>query len=408
MNQDVRMRGFASRTPVEKAARWVDSLELNPGSETIPLAAAAGRVLATNIISSVDVPGFRQAMMDGFAIIADDVLGADTYNPIELKVVGQVLPGQKCEIDIQGRQAVQVMTGAEVPSSCNAVIPVEFTQQSQDESVVQIRTSIAEQKNVGQIGEDIEAGARVLGHGRKLRPQDVAILSAIGIPKIDVVRPPQVRIIVTGNELLAAGKKPRGVQIVDSNSVMLQALIQRDGGTGEFPGILPDDPDRIRAALQQPADVILIAGGSSTGKEDHAPILVSELGDLAIHGIAMRPSSPAGMGLIGHTPVLLLPGNPVSCLCAYDFFARPIIRRLSGLNPDWPYDRVQLPLRQKISSAIGRTDYARVRIVDHQVEPIAISGASILSSTIQADGFCIISEDSEGLAAGAEIEVFLY
>lgn len=408
MTQDVRMRGFASRTPVDQVLRWIADLDLSIESETVPLKQAAGRILADPITSAVDVPGFRRAMMDGFAIRADDVLGAETYNPIELKIVGQVLPGQPCTIDIESQQAVQVMTGAEIPESSDAVIPVEFTEWDADRNVVRIRKSIAEQKNVGQVGEDIRSGTIVLAEERKLRPQDVAILAAIGQATVQVRRRPTVRIIVTGNELLAVGEQPRGVQIVDSNSIMLEALVQRDGGLANFPGILPDDAAKIRGALQEKADVILVAGGSSTGKEDHAPVLVNELGELAIHGVAMRPSSPAGLGRIGETPVLLLPGNPVSCLCAYDFFARPIIRRLSGLDPDWPYERVTLPLRRKISSTIGRTDYARVRIIDQQVEPIAISGASILSSTIQADGFCIIPQDSEGWGAGSDTEVFLY
>lgn len=243
---------------------------------------------------------------------------------------------------------------------------------------------------------------------RKLRPQDIAILSSIGQGEIDVVRCPLVKIVITGNELLPAGQKPTGVQIVDSNSVMLKALVERDGGQPSFPGILPDEPDEIRNVLSSPADVFLIAGGSSTGKEDHAPSLVKQMGNLAIHGIAMRPSSPAGMGTIHSAPTFLLPGNPVSCLCAYDFFAGQVIRRLSGRNQDWPYQKVRKTLGQKISSPIGRTDYARVKIVNDQVEPIAISGASILSSTIEADGFCIIEENSEGAPAGSEIDVFLY
>jgi molybdopterin molybdotransferase len=144
------------------------------------------------------------------------------------------------------------------------------------------------------------------------------------------------------------------------------------------------------------------------GIEDLAPMLVAEHGELAVHGIAMRPSSPTGMGRIGHRLVFLLPGNPVSSLCAYDFFAGRAIRALGGRSKAWPYRTARGSLNRKISSQIGRLDYARVKIVDGLVEPLAIAGASLLSSTTRADGFVIVGDDSEGFAAGADVEVWLY
>jgi molybdopterin molybdotransferase len=136
--------------------------------------------------------------------------------------------------------------------------------------------------------------------------------------------------------------------------------------------------------------------------------LVAQHGELAIHGIAMRPSSPAGMGRLGGQLVFLLPGNPVSCLCAYDFYAGRAIRRLAGRSPDWPYPCRRLPLGRKLVSQVGRVDYARVRVADGRVEPLATSGASILSSTTAADGFVIVPGDSEGFPAGAMVDVFFY
>jgi molybdopterin molybdotransferase len=174
------------------------------------------------------------------------------------------------------------------------------------------------------------------------------------------------------------------------------------------PWNVADDPDAILAAMQGDTDVVLVSGGSSVGQEDHAPNLLARHGELAIHGVAMRPSSPAGMGTMANHLVFLLPGNPVSCLCAYDFFAGRAIRRMAGLPEDFPYVTARLPLRRKLVSTVGRVDYARVRIVDGAVEPLAISGASILSSTTRADGFVIIPEDSEGYPAMAEVLVWLY
>jgi molybdopterin molybdotransferase len=144
------------------------------------------------------------------------------------------------------------------------------------------------------------------------------------------------------------------------------------------------------------------------GIEDHAPMLLAAHGELAVHGVAMRPSSPTGMGTLGRRLVFLLPGNPVSALCAYDFFAGRAVRALGGRSKAWPYAQVRGLLARKISSPIGRLDYARVRLVDGEVEPLAVSGASILSSTTRADGFVIVGDDSEGFPAGAEVDVWLY
>jgi molybdopterin molybdotransferase len=176
----------------------------------------------------------------------------------------------------------------------------------------------------------------------------------------------------------------------------------------DFPGLVPDECDAIREALHAAADVVIVSGGSSVGIEDLAPTLVARHGELAIHGIAMRPSSPTGLGRIDHRLVFLLPGNPVSCLCAYDFFAGRAIRALGGRSRAWPYRQIRARLARKISSPIGRLDYARVRVVDGTVEPLSVGGASVLSSTTRADGFVVVPGDSEGFAPGTDVEVWLY
>ncbi|MFH1919817.1 MAG: molybdopterin-binding protein, partial [Planctomycetota bacterium] len=168
------------------------------------------------------------------------------------------------------------------------------------------------------------------------------------------------------------------------------------------------EPAAILDAMRSEADVVLVSGGSSVGQEDHAPALVIEHGRLPIHGIAMRPSSPTGMGLLDGRLVFLLPGNPVSCLCGYDFFAGRAIRALGGRSVDWPYRRIAAPLRRKIVSTVGRLDYMRVRLVEGCVDPLAIGGASVLSSTTRADGFVVVPPDSEGYPPGADVTVFLY
>jgi molybdopterin molybdotransferase len=225
---------------------------------------------------------------------------------------------------------------------------------------------------------------------------------------VPVVRKPIVRLVITGNELLPAGSSPTGFHITDANGPMLAALVARDGGCAVGPGLVPDSADAIRAAMHADADVVIVSGGSSVGVEDLAPSLLAADGELAVHVIAMRPSSPTGLGRLGSRLVILLPGNPVSALCAYDFFAGRAIRALGGRAKQWPYRTIRATLTRKISSPIGRLDYARVKVVDGTVEPLAVAGASVLSSTTRADGFVVIDDDSEGFAAGTDVDVWLY
>jgi molybdopterin molybdotransferase len=400
------MRGFASRVTVDDALTWLDGTVRLLPPEPVPLAELAGRVLAQDVSSEVDVPGFRRSMMDGFALRAADTMGAASYNRLPLRIVGQVLPGHHFEGAVGQGQAVRIMTGAPIPTGADAVLPVEKVEVGGDR--LYALSEVSPGKHVGRIGEDIAKSSVVLCKGRKLRPQDIGVLSSIGVAEADAVRRPRVRIVVTGNELLPLGSKPSGSKIVDANSPMLASLITRDGGIAINPGIVPDDPDAILDAMQDDADVVLVSGGSSVGQEDHAPMLVANHGELAIHGIAMRPSSPTGMGRLGHRLVFLLPGNPVSCLCAYDFLAGRSIRAMAGLSKQWPYRQLRSPLRRKLVSVVGRVDYARVKLIDGQVEPLAISGASVLSSTTRADGFVVVSADSEGHPPGSEVVVWLY
>jgi molybdopterin molybdotransferase len=403
---DVRMRGFARRTTVADALRWLDRQASRLPEERLPVVEAAGRVLARDVKSEVDVPAFARSMMDGFAVRASDTLGASPYNRLRLDVVGQSLPGRPFEGTLAAGQAVRIVTGAPLPEGADAVLPVEMVEIGQRR--IHAHGEVSPGKHVGRVGEDVAAGTAVLPEGRVLRPQDVGVLASIGVAEVPVVRGARVRIVVTGDELLPVGSKPQGCRIVDSNGLMLSALVARDGGVAVHPGIVPDEPGAILDAVRSEADVVLVSGGSSVGQEDHAPALVRKHGELPIHGLAMRPSSPAGMGRLDGRLVFLLPGNPVSCLCAYDFFAGRAIRALGGRSTDWPYRRVTARTARKIVSAVGRLDYLRVRLVEGRVHPLAIGGASVLSSTTRADGFLLVPPDSEGYPPGTEVEVFLY
>ncbi len=405
-SHDVRMRGFRDRVSVEEAlTAALTGIVPLPG-EAVPVTEAAGRVLCGDVTSTVDVPPFRRSAMDGFAVIAEDTFGATPYDPMLLDLSGTSMPGVGATGIVLAGSAIRIMTGAPVPDGADAVLRAEDA--TERDGIVEVREAVSPGRNVGDVGEDVTAGTVVLAAGRQLLPHDVGLLSSIGTGSVAVHRRPRVRVIVSGDELLPPGSAPGGFKIVDSNSVMLSALIRRDGGIPEVVRVA-DDEAALREALGAPgADAIVTSGAASVGTEDRVPILVGELGTLDVHGVAMRPSSPTGIGTIGTTRVVILPGNPVSCLVAYDFFAGPVTRRLGGLAIEWPYHTGSFPLAQRLVSQVGRTDYARVVVREGRVLPVAISGASVLSSVTRADGFVVIPAPLEGYAVGSLVTVGLY
>ena len=406
---DVRMRGFKKRHAVAKIIEWLDQQSIALANQTIPLQEASGRVLADEIVSEINIPNFARSMMDGYAIIASDAQGASSYNQIELQVIGKSMPGNGTDRTITSGTAIKIMTGAPIPSGANAVLPAENVDAVNENSIM-IMENVAEGRNIGKIGEDIKANNTILKQGRKLRPQDISLLASIGKKEITVHSQLRVSITVTGNEILPVGSKPQNHKITNSNGPMLEALSRRDNAVIVNSIIIPDDPEAIeQTLLANDYDVLLITGGTSVGEEDMVPLLLAKHGQVKFHGAAMRPSRSTGMGTINNKYVFLLPGNPVACLCAYDFFAGRLLRHTAGQKRQWPYHSVRKKLKQKLPSMLGRTDYARISLAaDNTVEPIAISGAAILTSTTKADGFVIVPANSEGYAVDTEVEVFLY
>jgi molybdopterin molybdotransferase len=406
---DPRRRGFRARKTVEEVLALVDLRVRVLDSVQVPIDQAAGRVLAADLRAFLPVPPFDRSAMDGFAVRGEETFGADLYTPAVFRIIGRSRPGRRFGGAVGPGKAVEIATGAPLPEGADAVVPVEVSRVEGD--VLRVTDAVPPGRHVGKRGEDVEAGALVFSAGRVLRPQDLGMLSALGMPTVPVIRRPAVFILVTGDEILPAGTPASGDRIADSNSVMVQALVLRDGGQPCVVGPLADDAALLEKTLAEAvtcSELVLVSGGSSTGPEDHVPGLVARLGSLDVHGVALRPASPTGLGIIQGVAVVLLPGNPVSCLCAYDLFAGPIVRKLAGRAGLLPYRRLERPLARKLASELRRLDYVRVRLVDDRVEPMATSGASILSSTTRADGFVLVPADLEGYPAGAIVTIWLY
>lgn len=411
-HDDVRMRGFRTRVSLDEARkRIVDAVAPLGTTEDVPLRDALGRILAAEVRAPRPVPAFDRAAMDGWAVEASRTFPATSYDPVVLEVAGESFPAAPFAEALSGARAVRIMTGAPLPAGADAVVPAEFAEEAR--GFVRIAGAVTPGKHVGRAGEDLAEGDLVLAAGRRLRPQDLGILAAVGLEEVEAALRPRAAVLATGDEIVKAGARLAPFQVYDADTPMLVGLLDLWGGRAGPPSLQPDDPARLRRAVARAAasasvDLVLVTGGSSVGTEDHVPGLIADLGELLFHGVALRPAGPVGFGTVEGKPVFALPGNPVSCLCAFDLLVGPCLRRLQGLPATEPYRSVRLPLARRLSSVAGRTDYARVALTDTGLEPVAVSGASILTTAVRADGWVLVPPEIEGYEAGDVVEVRLY
>lgn len=398
----VRRRGFLERTPVGAALEILLSTAKALGTEEVGLEKAYGRVLAEDLVSSMDLPPFPRAAMDGYAVRGEDTFGASQGSPALFKVTGVV--GEF--------EAVKVMTGGPLPLGADAV--VIFEQAREEDGTLEVYAPVAPGKNASPRGEDVRKGERVLQRGSRLRPQDVAIAAALGVPKVPVSRRPRAGIISTGDELMEPGGRLTEGKIYEVNSYALASMVKMSGGLPERLGIVRDDYDEVTGAIEGALryDLVLVSGATSVGEKDWVPEIVGSLGKVMVHGVAMRPGEPTGFGLVRGKMVFMLPGYPVASVVAFETFCRPYLQRLQGMEPCSPYPQTTATLRRKIASELGRRDFVRVRVERSGeglfAEPIRVTGSGIVSSLVRADGFVIVPENTEGIEEGERVAVHLF
>ena len=364
-------------------------------TEVTPIREARGRVLASQIIAPRDEPNYRRAAMDGYAVIADDTLGASERSPVALKIGDDVRRGV----------VSRVHTGSKMPDQADAVVMVEDVERLDD--VAEIRAQTHPFENVGLKGEDVRRGEQLFHPGHRLRPADIGLLAALEVADVTVYRQPDVAIIPTGEELV--GGTPAEGEVVETNGLMNALLVEQWGARYRYRNIVPDVRELVEAALLRDtdADLILTTGGTSVGIRDLVSEAVQKLGKVLVHGIAISPGKPTALGFVEDTPVACLPGFPVACLVASYAFAKPAINRLAHVEREFERT-VTGTLASKLTSKPGSRTYARVALRDGHVEPIMISGSGILSSMAKADGFVIIPENVEGYDEGQQVEVVLF
>jgi putative molybdopterin biosynthesis protein len=402
----------------EAIARFEAALKENDlwgilGEEVITLdEGALGRVLSASVWAKISSPHYHASAMDGFAVHSSDTIGALLTAPISLVI---------------GRQSSFVDTGEPLPTWADAVIPIENVEpldelgnpadKPRSPYAIRVRAAVTPWQHVRSMGEDIVATQLIFPAGHILRPVDIGAIAASGHEQVSVSRHPRVAILPTGSELVPVGHPLEEGQIIEYNSIILAAQVNSWGGQSERYPITPDKYDSIREVVEnasQSSDLVLLNAGSSAGSEDFSAEVVASLGNLLVHGVAVRPGHPVILGIIkrdGHcVPIIGIPGYPVSATLTGEIFIEPLLAKWLGRAPYKP-PTIRAKLTRKVTSPAGDDDYMRIAIgkVNEQFLAAPLSrGAGVITSLVQADGIVVLPRGIQGLPAGAEVTVRMY
>ncbi|ELZ22152.1 molybdopterin molybdotransferase MoeA [Natrinema limicola] len=417
--------GFKVRTPVAEARRILRAAvadrgdaDVPCGTETVDVARADGRVLAAPVTAARNVPHYRRAAMDGYAVRAADTFGASERSPEVLELIEpDAADEEHATADrIEPGTAARVHTGSALPEGADAVVMIERVTERESIGDLEVEDALAEGENVAPVGEDIEEGQQLYEAGHRLRPSDLGLLRSAGYWQVAVAQQPTVGVIPTGEELVEADPDPG--EVVETNGLTVSRLAQRWGARATYRDVVTDDPESLRVAIQRDLtkDVVVTTGGSSVGERDLLPEVIDDLGEVLVHGVGLKPGHPVCLGIVEDTPVLALPGYPVACIVNAVQFLRPTLRWLEGTEPD-PHPTTQARLERKIPSEPGTRTFARVRLEARDEDdldrdepaytaiPTRASGSGVLSSVALADGWVVVDDDREGIPAGETVAV---
>ncbi len=407
------MKDFFNVTPLEKVFEYIATFPVVE-SETVYIDKATKRILAQNIRSEEDVPGFSRSTMDGYAVCAASTFGATEGNPAYLTINGAISMGENPAARVVPGSAIRISTGGMLPDGADGVVMMEYATEI-DETTVEIYKSVAPGGNVITKGEDVQKGQALLPAGTKLRPPEIGLLAALGIEQVDVYKKPVVGIISTGDEIVPIQTIPGPAQVRDINSYSISSQVVQAGGIPVSFGIIKDNYDVLletyRRALQK-TDMLIISGGSSVGTRDLTIEVLRSLTDskILVHGIPISPGKPTILARAGNKPVWGLPGHVTSAMVVFDRVVRPFIAHAAGITLDHNHHtrRISAKTSRNIASTQGRTDFIRVRLRQSddglRAEPV-LGKSGLINTMLQADGLVEIDMNTEGLDKGTEVSV---
>ncbi|MCP4346646.1 MAG: molybdopterin molybdotransferase MoeA [Desulfobacterales bacterium] len=382
-------------------------------TEEIPLSHTLGRILASDIISEADLPGFSRATMDGYAVCAASTFGASEANPAYLSVKGSIGMGESPSFSITRGESARISTGGMLPEGADSVVMIEHIGEI-DHTTIEVYRSVAPGQHIIAPGEDFKKSDIILSKGRKFRPQETGLLAAFGKTSAKVYKKPVISVISTGDEIVPIEKEPCPGQVRDINTYTLSGLIKEAGGIPLILGIVQDDYnalfEKCSQAIDQ-SDMALISGGSSVGARDFTTEVLSSLPDsrILVHGISISPGKPTILARVKDKAFWGLPGHVVSAMVVFSNVVQPFIEHISGCHRQKKL-KLSARLSRNISSAQGRIDFVRVRLIEKdrvlQAEPI-LGKSGLISTMIKADGIIEIGINTEGLDKDTEVSVII-
>jgi len=384
------------------------------GIEKVPVSKAFSRVLARDLTAPRDLPGFRRATMDGYAVMASSTFGASESSPAWLDIVGTILMGDIPDFSIKPGQAAKISTGGMLPEGADSVVMVEHSELI-DELSVEIYKSVAPLQHVIDTSEDFAGDETVLSKGTFIRPQEEGLAAGLGFREIDAFRIPKVGIISTGDEIIPVEEEPGPGKIRDINSYTLSGFIRESHAIPIRYGIVKDDFSALKKAVEKAlkeTDMVLLSGGSSVGTRDFTVDVLSALQDtrILVHGMSVSPGKPTILAKAGQKPVWGLPGQVVSAMVVLKIVVIPFLNTLKGLGNQSKTIKIPAKLSRNISSSQGRRDFVRVLLEKKDNELLAkpvLGKSGLIRTMIHADGLLEIGENVEGLEKNTMVDIIL-
>ena len=392
--------------PVSKALKIMNNTLIKTDVEKIPLEEAYQRILAEDIISLLDSPPFSRSAMDGYALKAEDTFNSSQKNPVPITVIDRIGAGSSSSKIVEEGTAVKIATGAPIPQGADAVIMEEFTQKQGDQ--LDVEASLTPGENVSFQGEDVKKGDTILRKGKFLQPPDLAIIASGGYDEVKVYKKPQIAVLITGSELVMPRASLGDAEIINSNHYALKALVE---SSMAIPTLfhVEDHAEKVEETfkkLLEKYDALITTGGTAISKGDVVVEVADKLGDVSIHGVAIRPGKPFAFAQVKNKPVFMLSGYPVAAMVQYDVFVRKSLEKMQNIYK--PSNLVQKTAARKMPSTLGRVDYIRAKTDGDKVTPLNIKGSTITRSMVDSNCYVVIEENLEGVFEGDECDVLLY
>lgn len=384
------------------------------GEEEISLLEAYNRVLAEDVVATMDIPPFNRSTVDGYAVKAADTVGAEENQPVQLRICGQVSVGEQPKVMVNPGEAAEIVTGAPIPEGADAVVMLEDT--DSEDHLLRVYRAVTRNENVMKKGADIKKGETVLKAGQVLGASEIGVLAALGYSKAKVFKVPVVAVLSTGAEVTEPGKPLPAGKIYDINAYSISTAVLESGGKPLYLGVIPDDKAALQAALKHAlssADMVITSGGVSVGPKDLTPQTVASLGEpgLLVCGIAVKPGKPTTIALVGEKPVFALPGHPASALLIFHLLVRPVIQRMAGRTA-LEDKTVKAAASTRMFSAKGRKTFIMVKLKPDALKglvavPVETGASGAITTLAKADGFVEIPENQQFIDSGEEVTVTL-